>query len=151
MSSRKPSGLSEKDKEAYLKLIAAGWTNKQAAEKVNRNPSTIWRLRQREPAFQAAYDVAAAEGTDCLEDEARRRAVDGVLEDQYYRGAVVGQVRRYSDVLLMFLLKSRDRERFSDKQEIKHTGDANLVDRLTAGRNRLRKVHEEDETPDFLQ
>ena len=24
MSSRKPSGLSEKDKEAYLKLIAAG-------------------------------------------------------------------------------------------------------------------------------
>lgn len=42
-----------------------------------------------------------------LEMEAFRRAVEGVGEDRFFRGDVVGTVTRYSDRLLMFLLKAR--------------------------------------------
>lgn len=42
-----------------------------------------------------------------LEDEARRRAVDGVDEPVFQGGELVGHVRRYSDRLLEFLLRGR--------------------------------------------
>jgi hypothetical protein len=36
-----------------------------------------------------------------------RRAVDGVDEDRFFAGTVIGQTTRYSDKLLMFLLQAR--------------------------------------------
>lgn len=42
-----------------------------------------------------------------LEQEAYRRAVEGVEEPVYQGGELVGTVRRYSDKLLEFLLRGR--------------------------------------------
>ena len=44
---------------------------------------------------------------DALESEARRRAVEGVPMPVYYNGKVCGTVRKYSDFLLMFLMKAK--------------------------------------------
>ena len=38
-------------------------------------------------------------------DEAARRAIDGVREEIYYKGKVVGEKYNYSDSLLMFLIR----------------------------------------------
>ena len=61
-----------------------------------------------------ATDEAVAEGIDLLEEEARRRAVDGVNKRPiYHRGVQVGEIAQYSDKLLIFLLERRRPEVWS--------------------------------------
>jgi hypothetical protein len=50
-----------------------------------------------------------------LEDEAKRRAHDGIDEPVFYQGEKCGVVRKYSDNLLIFMLKARRREKFSER------------------------------------
>ena len=64
----------------------------------------------RDPDFSAAWDEALERGLDSIEDEVMRRAKDGVAEPVYYRGAVVGETRRFSDPLAMFILRSKRRD-----------------------------------------
>ena len=47
-----------------------------------------------------------------------RRAKDGVPEPVFHQGRVVGETRRFSDTLAMFILKSRRREVWGDRQEV---------------------------------
>lgn len=65
----------------------------------------VYALRASSPDFAAAWDDALETGCDRLLEEARRRAVEGVAHAVYYRGRVVGEIRRQSDRLLMFLLR----------------------------------------------
>ena len=50
-----------------------------------------------------------------LEDEARRRALQGVEKPVFREGRQVGTVTEYSDTLLIFLLKARRPEKFRDR------------------------------------
>ena len=53
-----------------------------------------------------------------MEGEARRRAVDGVEEPVgWYQGKPGGLVRKYSDRLLVLLLKAWIPERYKDRTE----------------------------------
>lgn len=47
--------------------------------------------------------------------QAFRRAVKGVRENRFFQGRVVGEVTRYSDSLLMFLLRARWPGRFGSR------------------------------------
>jgi hypothetical protein len=87
--------------------------------------STAYTWRSEDAEFATAWDEAIAAGTDLLIDEVRRRAVDGTRRPIMHQGKICYRVtdagdleelwlREYSDTLLMFLLKSRDRERFDD-------------------------------------
>jgi hypothetical protein len=74
----------------------------------------VYELRKTDTAFAAAWDEAEDIATDRLEDEARRRAVEGVAGPLVSAGKLVrgddGQpitVRRYSDNLLLALIKAR--------------------------------------------
>jgi len=77
-------------------------------------PDPCLRAANRDPAFAAAWEDAEEVAADRLEDEARRRAVEGVAEPLVSGGKLVrdddGQpimVRRYSDNLLLALIKAR--------------------------------------------
>ena len=70
--------------------------------------------RYKNPEFAKAWDEALAIGLQALEDEARRRAYRGVKEDVYYKGDVIGQVKKYSDTLLIFLLKGGMPRKYAD-------------------------------------
>jgi hypothetical protein len=78
--------------------------------------------RDRDPRFAAAWDEAAEDGTDLLELECRRRAVEGVDRPVFYKGQQVGTVKEYSDRLLIFLLKANRPEKYRDNFDLYHPG-----------------------------
>ena len=67
----------------------------------------MYSCRAGDRAFASAWDVSLEIGLDALEDEAIRRAREGVEEPVFQGGLRCGSVRKYSDLLLIFLLKSR--------------------------------------------
>jgi hypothetical protein len=103
----------------------------------------VYELRKRNLSFAAGWEEAEERAADALEAEAWRRAVVGVQEPLVSGGKVVrdddGQpiaIRRYSDALMIALLKARRPERFKDRAVVEHDVTDNLVDRLDAGRRR---------------
>jgi hypothetical protein len=89
-----------------------------AAAKVGRRTIYDW-LKVDEP-FKGLYAEAHEDALDALEEEARRRAVDGVLEPVFQGGEQVGRIRKYSDTLLITLLKGKRPETFRERHE--HSG-----------------------------
>jgi len=83
-----------------------------------RQSAYDWRNEDKEfaDAWQKALDVAA----DLLEEEAIRRAKDGCEEPVYQGGKLVGAVQKYSDTLMIFLLKGAKPRKYGDK--LAHTG-----------------------------
>ena len=79
--------------------------------------SRCYQARQRDRSFAAAQADALKEAADRLEMEAFWRAVEGIGEDRYFRGDLVGSVTRYSDRLLMFLLEARRPSKFGRRAE----------------------------------
>jgi len=59
---------------------------------------------------------------DALEDEAIRRAHDGTMKPVFHGGKKVGEVREYSDKLLIFLLKGCKPEKYAVRRKFKHSG-----------------------------
>lgn len=85
--------------------------------------SVVYEWREQEPDFAKAWDAALDRGSDALEDEAVRRAHDGVVKPVYQKGMRCGTIREYSDTLLIFMLKARRPKRFRDNIKI----DANVT------------------------
>lgn len=83
----------------------------------------VYRVRGEDPAFAAAWDESNELATGSLEAEAVRRARDGTLRPIFNAGKKVGEVREYSDTLLIFLLKARDPARFRENSRVELAGD----------------------------
>jgi hypothetical protein len=129
---------------AFLSTLRATGNHSAACRAAHIDRSTPYEARDEDPGFAAAYQDALAEACDALEAEARRRAHDGVPEPVVYQGELCGQwldaegrvvtrgtpgarlvpltITRYSDSLLMFLLRGHRPERFRDRASIEHTG-----------------------------
>jgi hypothetical protein len=67
--------------------------------------ATLQRFRRNDEDFAEAWDLALESAAHVLEEEAIRRATEGVLEPVYYKGDVAGYKTNYSDTLLMFILR----------------------------------------------
>ena len=76
--------------------------------------SALHERRAADPAFAAAWDDALDGAMDAIEEEARRRAIEGTEEPVFYQGKQIGRVRKYSDALLMFLLRAHRPIRFEE-------------------------------------
>lgn len=102
------------NKQKFLDAYA-GTGNVSAAAKlagVGRRTHYDWIREDTE--YQGAYAEAVDEAGDRLEMEARRRAVSGVREAVWHKGVQCGSVQRYSDTLLIFLLKGARPEKYAD-------------------------------------
>jgi hypothetical protein len=75
-----------------------------------------------DPEYATAFDDAMEEASDVLEAEAWRRAKDGVDEPVFYQGIECGAVRKYSDTLLIFLLKGARPEKYRERVDMNHKG-----------------------------
>lgn len=108
-------------RRAYLAaLVETGGNVKRAAEIAGVNRTTPYTDQWREdPEFAAALPIAKRLGADALEAEAIRRARDGVEEPVgWYKGQPGGYVTRYSDTLLIFLLKGAKPSKYQDRMEL---------------------------------
>lgn len=96
-------------------------------------PVAVWRWRQNSEVFAKWYAELNSLGVLQLEEEAKRRAFEGILKPVYQKGVRVGTVREFSDTLAMFLLRAYD-ARFRETTNVNVTGG--LADAIAAARNR---------------
>jgi transposase-like protein len=97
----------DENKEIVLAMLANGATYAAAAAAIGAHRRTIIKWPERDEEFAERWRDAIEEGIDKLEDEAIRRARDGVKRPVFYMGQVVGYVQEYSDSLLKFLLEAK--------------------------------------------
>jgi hypothetical protein len=135
--------LTRERQERFLRALAEAGIVTVAVEVAGTSRTRVYELRKRDTAFAEAWDEAEEQAADALEAEAWRRAVDGVPEPLVSAGKVVhdddGQplaIRRYSDNLLLALLKARRPEKFKDRAVVEHDITDGLADRLEAARQR---------------
>jgi hypothetical protein len=86
---------------------------------------------EADAGYADRFKDAEEEVTEALEAEARRRAVAGVEEPVHYQGERVDTIRRYSDVLLIFLLKARRPNIYRERVDHQVDHRVSLVELLT--------------------
>lgn len=94
----------------------------RAAKTVGISRRHAYTVRSEDTDFATAWDEAVNIAIDTLEQEARRRAYEGVDEPVFYQGEEVGYIRKYSDTLLMFLLKGNRPDKYKDRVAAEHSG-----------------------------
>jgi hypothetical protein len=106
--------LTKERQGRFLEALANTGSVTAAIAVANTSRTRVYELRKTDPAFASAWQEAEEIATDRLEDEARRRAIEGIAEPLVSAGKLVRdddgqpiQVRRYSDNLLLALLKAR--------------------------------------------
>lgn len=116
--------VSHAKKRAFLVAYSEVGTITHAAELAGITRRTVQNWKNSDPDFAAAMVEAEEKAAERLEQEARRRAVEGVAEPVYQGGKQVGTVRKYSDTLLIFLLKGAKPEKYRERvsQEISGPG-----------------------------
>ena len=105
--------LTKERQGRFLEALANTGSVTAAIAVANTSRTRVYELRKADPAFASAWQEAEEIATDRLEDEARRRAIEGIAEPLVSAGKLVrdkdGQpilVRRYSEHLLLGLLKA---------------------------------------------
>lgn len=112
---RTPSKKGKDWASSFLAALAATGNVSGSARSAGVGRRTAYDRRAADESFAAAWGEAMETACDALEAEARRRAHDGVRKPVYQGGKKVGEIREYSDTLLIFLLKGRRREVFGDR------------------------------------
>lgn len=105
-----------------------------ACRKAKITRQNAYFARDDDELFAAAWKEALVIATELLELEARRRAEKGTLEPVYYQGDLVGRVRKYSDTLMIFLLKAHAPDKYRDNVLNDHSGE--IVMRVIYGDER---------------
>lgn len=105
----------EKRDALLAALVDSGGNVTEACRVANVARSAIYGWKAEDADFAEAFAKALDQGIDVMEDEATRRAVSGVDEPVFYQGFECGKVRRYSDTLIIFLLKGRRPEKYKDR------------------------------------
>jgi hypothetical protein len=111
-------------KQKILDGLSTGISVSKACTQAGISPWTAKDWKKRDPIFKRLWAEAVEAGIDCLDDEATRRARDGVEKPVFYQGEQVAVVQEYSDSLLQFLLKSK---RYIERRELTGAEGAPLM------------------------
>jgi hypothetical protein len=113
---------------AFLTSLSDLGIVKAACEAAQIDRSTAYLAKAADPIFAQAWDDAMESAADVLEQEARRRAHEGIDEPVgFYKGEPSAYVRRYSDTLMIFLLKGARPEKFRERHELTGKDGAPLM------------------------
>ena len=108
-------------KPVWLAAFREAGTVSRACEQAGIVRSTAYDARANED-FARAWDEIENETTDAMEREAYRRGVEGVSEPLVSAGKLVTNVQKYSDTLLIFMLKARKPAVYRENVKIEHSG-----------------------------
>jgi hypothetical protein len=87
----------------FLATLSEGWPVGTAARIAGIYRSTAYRRRKADPEFAKAWDDAFETGTDFLEEQALRRAME------------------HSDHMMITMLRARRPETYGEKLRLEHT------------------------------
>lgn len=107
--------LTEPRKQKFLELLMQNGNVSRCAAEIGVSYTTVSKHANKDPYFKECIEIAKAKFIGTLEDEAIRRGRDGVEEDVYFQGVVVGTKRVYSDKLLADALKANDPDKYATK------------------------------------
>lgn len=86
----------------------------QAAAAVGLSRFAHYAWLSRSENYRHAFEWAKVAMVDYLESEALRRAVEGWEEPVYGKDGIIGTKQRFSDTLLIFMLKGAAPEKYAD-------------------------------------
>lgn len=131
-------------KRAFLSAFAQTGCVSRAADLAGCSRNSHYNWLKTDAEYAVAFEDAEMMVGDLLESEAMRRATEGIEEQVIHRGQpcfryvdeqgndvdrdapnakkVPLTVRRYSDTLLIFLMKGRIPKRYGDWRRIEHSG-----------------------------
>ena len=81
--------LTQTCKERFLEALADTGSVSTAVAIAGTSRTRVYELRKADPAFTSAWEEAEESAADRLEDEARRRAIEGVPKPLVSAGKVV--------------------------------------------------------------
>lgn len=105
-------------KRRFLSHLASSGKVGESANFAGIHRRTAGKWKVADPDFNKGWIEASLIASTILEDEAFRRGHDGVLEPVYYLGKVAGRVRKYSDKLLIELLRANNKAKFGIQQTV---------------------------------
>lgn len=109
-------------RDSFLAALAAVGNVSEAAKAAGVSRAFVYTERKADPAFAALWDDALDGAADVMEREAFRRAVEGVDEPVFQQGQEIGTIRKYSDTLLIFLLKGARPNKYRERQDVTQSG-----------------------------
>lgn len=116
--------IANRKRKVFLRALAEGRSVAESGRAAGYTDArALRRYRKENEIFADEWAEAVETGVDRLEEEALRRAKDGVLEPTFYKGGIVGHTRKFSDSLMMFLLRGAKPERY---RENVHGGQLNV-------------------------
>jgi hypothetical protein len=107
--------LSESRRATFLNKLSELGNVTAAADAAGVRTQLLYDVRSRDETFAREWAEALDHAGDALETEAHRRAVLGVDEPFFQGGKQVGCIRRFSDTLLILLLKGARPDKFRER------------------------------------
>lgn len=113
--------------DRFLEAFARLGRQNAACKETGVSQGAVWEWRRDDPKFEARYNDADGQVGVMLEDEAIRRAVEGVKRGVYHNGERVGEETEYSDALLKVVLGTRNRRYKNATEEFINQAPPNVT------------------------
>lgn len=104
-------------RKSFLETLRKTGNVSSAAREAGVEISKAYAKRANDKSFRQGWDTAMEGALDDLEEEVRRRALEGTKKPVYYAGKECGSVVSFNDNLAMFLLKAKRPKIFSEEAE----------------------------------
>lgn len=104
--------LTEPRWDIFLDTLRKSANVSKSALTAGISRAAVYKHRSKNIEFSKEWDDALEESLDMLEEEARRRAYEGIKEGVWYQGEEVGETIKYSDTLMQFLLRAYRPQKF---------------------------------------
>ncbi len=101
-------GWTVERQRSFIDTLARTGSLRVAATTVNMSEAGAIYLRTQPGAesFNAAWDAAVATGSERVRDRLVDHALNGIPEDVYYAGKVVGERRRFNHRSMMWIIEN---------------------------------------------
>ena len=117
----------------FIRALAESGCVAEACRRLGLSAESAYELARRPDAqsFRIAWDIAMDNAVRRVGDGAFSRAINGTEIPHFYKGELVGTHRRYDERLTMFILRTRDPDRFGRRAETAeriHTREGRALD-----------------------
>lgn len=115
-------------KQKFLDQYILSPVIKEACKAIHLERRTFYHWLTNDEQFAKEFNIRKNIVITFLEDEAYRRAVNGVSKPVYQGGIKVGEYTEYSDTLLALLLKANAPEKYREKTVINNNNNLSLTE-----------------------